>query len=194
MGRWMQRLLGVGIIVGGFCLANQFRVDRPSEQQAEDEVDVSQRQPIHTELTLQLSSSPPSSPPSPTGELAPSGTDVAKQAAPRHDLSALPPPPRLTGSYQALAPTELQKKSGQESRTDAVEPTRRTHKIRDRDTLESLAERYFGDSQRWADIFNANRDQLTSPDLLPIGAVIIIPRQTATKRDIDLVPVMNVAD
>ena len=50
--------------------------------------------------------------------------------------------------------------------------------VRDGDTLPQLAERYLGDARRATEIFEANRDLLTSPDLLPIGALLRV-RPTA---------------
>jgi hypothetical protein len=52
---------------------------------------------------------------------------------------------------------------------------RRSHKIVDGDTLGALAERYLGSAERSGEIFEANRDLLTSPELLPIGTVLRIP-------------------
>jgi nucleoid-associated protein YgaU len=51
------------------------------------------------------------------------------------------------------------------------------HYVVDGDTLALLAERYLGDAERAGEIFAVNRDVLTSPDLLPIGAVLRIPRE-----------------
>jgi nucleoid-associated protein YgaU len=49
------------------------------------------------------------------------------------------------------------------------------HKIIDGDTLASLAQRYLGSKDRYLEIFEANRDVLHSPDLLPIGVQLKIP-------------------
>jgi phage tail protein X len=49
------------------------------------------------------------------------------------------------------------------------------HRIADGDTLSSLALRYLGSSKRFSVIFEANRDRLQSPDLLPIGTELRIP-------------------
>jgi len=51
----------------------------------------------------------------------------------------------------------------------------RQHTVRDGDTLGDLAERYYGDPRRFRDIFDANRATLADPQLLPIGATLIIP-------------------
>lgn len=54
-------------------------------------------------------------------------------------------------------------------------PKMSTHKIRDGDTLASLAQRFLGSADRQQILFDHNRDVLTSADMLPIGAVIRIP-------------------
>jgi hypothetical protein len=51
------------------------------------------------------------------------------------------------------------------------------HKIADGDTLSKLAATYLDGSDRYLEIFELNRDVLTSPDLLPIGRELKIPRR-----------------
>ncbi len=54
------------------------------------------------------------------------------------------------------------------------------HRIADGDTLSRLAQRYLGRGDRYLEIYDANRDVLASPDLLPIGVMLRIPpRHTA---------------
>ena len=50
-----------------------------------------------------------------------------------------------------------------------------THRIVDGDSLAELAERYLGSASRAPEIFEANRDVLFSPQLLPIGAELKMP-------------------
>ena len=50
-----------------------------------------------------------------------------------------------------------------------------THKVVDGDTLTELAKRYLGNAGRWSELYDYNRDVLTNPDLLPIGAELRIP-------------------
>ena len=50
-----------------------------------------------------------------------------------------------------------------------------THKIVDGDTLRALAGRYLGSTDRYLEIYEANRDRLPSPELLPIGVELKIP-------------------
>ncbi len=49
------------------------------------------------------------------------------------------------------------------------------HQVRDGDSLETLAEKYLGDARFASAIYQANRAQLDSPDLLPIGSKLKIP-------------------
>jgi hypothetical protein len=51
----------------------------------------------------------------------------------------------------------------------------RKHIVIDGDSLEKLAGRYLDDPQRAGEIYDANRELLASPDLLPIGAELHIP-------------------
>ncbi len=56
------------------------------------------------------------------------------------------------------------------------------HTIVDGDTLAQLAIQYLGEADRYLEIFELNRDILSSPDLLPIGTVIKIPQRSAAPR------------
>ncbi len=51
----------------------------------------------------------------------------------------------------------------------------RTHVVIDGDSLERLANRYLDDPSRGVEIYEANRELLSSPELLPIGAELVIP-------------------
>ena len=51
-----------------------------------------------------------------------------------------------------------------------------THKIIDGDSLALLAERYLGSASRAMEIYEANRNVLAHPEILPIGAELKIPR------------------
>jgi nucleoid-associated protein YgaU len=58
---------------------------------------------------------------------------------------------------------------------EASEP--RTHIVADGDSLERLATLYLADPKRSREIFELNRDLLSAPDLLPIGAELKIPER-----------------
>ena len=51
----------------------------------------------------------------------------------------------------------------------------RTYRVASGDTLSRISSRYYGTAARWQDIYNANRDQLRSPDVLPLGVELKIP-------------------
>lgn len=56
-----------------------------------------------------------------------------------------------------------------------VWPEEVVHVVKNGDTLEKLAARYLEDEGRALELFDLNRDQLTNPHLLPIGAELRIP-------------------
>jgi len=51
----------------------------------------------------------------------------------------------------------------------------RTYIVQSGDTLSKIAKQYYGDSNRYMDIFNANTDKLSSPDKIQIGQELVIP-------------------
>ena len=59
--------------------------------------------------------------------------------------------------------------------TTPADQTARTHRVVDGDTLPALAERYLGSAARAEEIYQANRDVLSDPELLPIGAELKLP-------------------
>ena len=58
---------------------------------------------------------------------------------------------------------------------DVDPPQGRVHVVHNGDTLGRLAKRYLGDEARGLEIFDLNRDVLSNPHLLPIGAELQIP-------------------
>jgi nucleoid-associated protein YgaU len=61
--------------------------------------------------------------------------------------------------------------------TSLVKPAAdsRRHTVAEGDTLYGLAERYYGDGEKFIDIYQANREVLKRPDRLDVGTVLIIP-------------------
>jgi len=76
--------------------------------------------------------------------------------------------PRDANRPVAVQPTAL---SGA-SRATALGPR---HTVQEGDSLFSLAERYYGDKQRFTEIYLANRSALRSPDRLTPGTELVIP-------------------
>lgn len=106
-------------------------------------------------ITTGASAAAPSSP----GRMTPISSTVrsgqAQEAAPQTAVAAEAPPPAVAAPRRFV-------------------PLKR-HTVRDGDTLADLSRRYYGDDSFAAALFEANRGVLSSPDLLPIGAVLTIP-------------------
>lgn len=85
-----------------------------------------------------------------------------------------------TGEPQEVAPIIIASggggsgESGDGNDEDAEVPARYTVKMGD--TLSRISREVYGTSGRWAEIFEANRDQLPSPNALRPGQVLEIPR------------------
>jgi nucleoid-associated protein YgaU len=74
----------------------------------------------------------------------------------------------------------------------AQEDGPRKHRVRDGDTLASLAERFLGDAKRADELLAANRERISDPELLPIGVELVIPAAEVaaeTENEEDLVPI-----
>jgi len=99
------------------------------------------------------------------------------------------PPPQLSKSYPREVPSGWPAPLGW---FQPVPPCEKPalHKIRDGDTLSALAQRYLGAAARAGEIFDANRDILSNPELLPIGVELKIPpREQPREPERPLVPI-----
>ncbi len=86
---------------------------------------------------------------------------------------AAPEPPPADGnrlSHPVQAQTVLQ-----DPVPVVVEHSSRQHTVKEGDTLFTLAQRYYGDGDRFADLYRANRQVLETPDRLEPGTVLVIP-------------------
>lgn len=95
----------------------------------------------------------------------------------RDPLDGLTPPPPLPATFGAspLESNDWQPTAMPHALQFSPETRARPYRLRDGDTLENLAERFLGDAGRAEEIFQANRQVLAHPDLLPIGKTIMIP-------------------
>lgn len=50
-----------------------------------------------------------------------------------------------------------------------------THTVVKGESLSKIAKRYYGDMMKYQQIFDANRDKLTSPDEIEVGQELVIP-------------------
>ena len=79
-------------------------------------------------------------------------------------------PDRLEVGWRLIVP---------EDGTKPSPPGQRTVTVRRGETLSSIAERELASPDRWRELYRANRAQLTDPDELPVGTVLVIPGATA---------------
>jgi hypothetical protein len=177
-------LIVVLVVAAGFCAAWPFRrrdraarIPPPGGQL----VDMALRRP---DVALDLSAVSEHSPASGLAERREPGDSSGPlpQRALRPDLEALAPPPTLA---QDFGPLPADVVSGRRTwqpvrmKLPAMHPAMRRHRLTDGDSLESLAERYLGDSSRAREIFEVNREILPAADLLPLGKIIRIPPREA---------------
>jgi len=50
-----------------------------------------------------------------------------------------------------------------------------TYEVKSGDTLSKIAKQYYGDANRYMDIFNANKDKLSDPNKIQVGQKLTIP-------------------
>lgn len=163
--------LSAGIVLGGLLLAMMFRQHGHATDAAQPSADE------HLVLHRPTEASPPvvPSPPLP----AEKGATVLKPIV-QKPAEGLTPPPDLPKSY--AAGTQQGTSRWGISMGQVLPETARTvppplkHRIVDGDSLSSLAERYLGSADRAMEIFEANREKLTDPRILPIGVELRIPR------------------
>ena len=54
-------------------------------------------------------------------------------------------------------------------------PTPAEHQVAEGEDMHLLAARYYGNARLWRLIFEANREKLTDPNLIPVGMILVIP-------------------
>ena len=59
----------------------------------------------------------------------------------------------------------------------ATEPSFVEYKIQEGDTLQKISKKFYNTYQRWNEIYEANRDVLSSPDRIKPGKTIRIPQK-----------------
>ncbi len=56
-----------------------------------------------------------------------------------------------------------------------VETAARRYTVKSGDSLSAIAKREYGDATKWRRIYDANRDQISNPDLIHPGQDLTIP-------------------
>jgi hypothetical protein len=182
--RGVQIALPVGIMLGGIALASAFR--RPVAPEAlplsGNREAISFRQPVspipgkvilqtlpervdqpYVETTVErLSPSSPSSLPGMPRSYP--GPEWPRSESLENGSASMP----------ASTPADSEPAETRPTRKRFSRPAQK-HRIADGDTLSKIAQQYLGDAGRAPAIFEANRGTLSSPDILPIGAELVIP-------------------
>jgi nucleoid-associated protein YgaU len=158
----VKTAMALCVLLAGVCAAMLFRHDPP--------VATSPAPPAPARLLIHSdgdAAAPADLPPRTPSAIQRPATvvkplDVVKSPAPlapNYPRTDLPSDSRRGGSIDMMMPAS----------------DTRTHKIVDGDTLASLAQRYLGSATRAREIFDANRNVLSDPELLPIGAELKMP-------------------
>jgi LysM repeat protein len=65
-----------------------------------------------------------------------------------------------------------------------IQPASRTYTVRPGDTLFYISQHLYGTPGHWREIWQANTDKITDPNLIDVGEVLTIPAQTASAQTI----------
>ena len=104
----------------------------------------------------------------------PKPSDLSPLAPPPQDSPAVPIP--LHNSEWDLASNDgATARRGTTEASTATSAKGRIHTVVDGETLSSIAGKYLGSQARYQEVFQANRDQLKSPNDLKIGMKLNIP-------------------
>jgi nucleoid-associated protein YgaU len=98
---------------------------------------------------------------------------AARPAGDKPPASVVNPPPALPPSPTPRVqgyPTQARTASRQ-----AAPAAARRHTVAEGETLYDLAAHYYGDGERFVDLYQANRDVLKRPDRLDVGTVLVVP-------------------
>ena len=183
MSRVKKILFASFVLAVGFGLALPFRksADAPS-QSAEPVEDISVPTAVHEPEREQVAAQMASTGSENYGsfDLQNHPSIVGKQAKSQPTQPVTSKPVTISPVTPEVPPAEDQSQPGfatisSPEPTPGEWPEEVVHVVRNGDTLEKLASRYLEDEARALEIFDLNRDQLTNPHLLPIGAELRIP-------------------
>ncbi|MDH3494688.1 MAG: LysM peptidoglycan-binding domain-containing protein [Acidobacteriota bacterium] len=77
--------------------------------------------------------------------------------------------------YSATNVTETRGDDDRDNPPPRTDGSTQTYVVRPGDTLGAISFRFYGTTSRYMDIYNANRDQLSSPSSIKVGQVLVIP-------------------
>ena len=175
----VKTALALCVLTAGICVALLFRHERPCSPP------LAPSNPQQILLRYGVDASTLGRQPGMTDRLPPA---VRRSASPRPATVVTPldchePPPSLPQDYPqsdrpASSPWGVSMDMLLRNESPAEE-TARTHTVVDGDTLAALADRYLGSSAWAGEIYEANRDVLHDPELLPIGVELKLPPRTS---------------
>ena len=102
----------------------------------------------------------------------PAGAVSSPAGPPDPPTPPAPPPPNAVRDQ--LHPVKA-RTAERTTAPRAAGPSARRHTVREGDTLFGLARQYYGDGDRFIDLYRANRQVLKAPDALEPGTVLVIP-------------------
>ena len=87
-----------------------------------------------------------------------------------------------SGASSTAPPAPKADFSNVKSGVESTAPTAaQTYTVNKGDTLSKIAKEFYGSANRWHEIYDANRDQLSNPDLIKPGQVLKIPTGAKSK-------------
>lgn len=82
----------------------------------------------------------------------------------------------VTGGAGSTAPAPKKADFGNvQGGVQSTAAAAQTYTVVSGDSLSKIAKRFYGNANRWREIFEANRDQISNPDLIRPGQVLKIP-------------------
>ena len=173
----VKTALALCVVLGGFCAATLFRNDRPRPTSIDSRAEEG--------LLLRSRANAPAKGIR-SRKAARSATTLYRQRETSNDsrpvtvltpLDRREPPPSLSPDYPEVdRPASSRWGASMEMMLPVAKPTEKTaHTVVDGDTLPALAKRYLGSSARADEIYQANRESLRNPALLPIGMELKLP-------------------
>ena len=172
------------VLLCGVAAAMMFRHEPPATRAAGNELPL--RNQAGTAFDRPLLSGPYEPPVALVKRSLPASRQASRNVTILTPMDPGAPPPPLGEDYPAPGDSQSSR-WGTAIRpafpnASAENASQRLHRIVDGDTLQSLAARYLGSEDRAMEIFEANRDLLSSPKVLPIGKVLKIPpRESAAQ-------------
>ena len=99
--------------------------------------------------------------------------DKQKQqgAANRPTTPAAAPAPRAESSRADFSNVQ----SASSTTADHTATAKRTYTVKSGDSLSKIAQSQLGDGAKWKALYEANRDQISDPDLIHPGQVLNLP-------------------